>query len=181
MALRNAQLYAQALAAKAEAERANLLRTRLLANASHELRTPVNIILGYSQAAQSDPNPYGVLLPAELRHDLQTSSAAANTWDGWSTTSSTFRRRRSARWKSILHPVDVETCSPKSSNRWRAARARLPWRGGSSCPLALPALHADPVRLRQVLLNLLSNAGNFTDQGHITLGAGVTETSSTFG
>ena len=69
-AMRNAQLYAQAIQARAEAVQASLLRSRLLANVSHQLRSPLNVILGYTQAALAAPNPYGVALPAELLQDL---------------------------------------------------------------------------------------------------------------
>src|SRR5690606_3312940 len=70
-AMRNAQLYAQALQARAEAVQAGLLRSRLLANVSHQRRSPLNGILGYCPAALATPNPYGVPLPAELLHDLR--------------------------------------------------------------------------------------------------------------
>ena len=59
VAMRNTELYADALAARAEAEQADRLKTRLLANISHELRAPLNVILGYSQTALSLPSPYG--------------------------------------------------------------------------------------------------------------------------
>jgi len=70
IAIRNAELYEQALQARATAEKADQLKTRLLANVSHELRTPLNIILGYSQSALASPNPYGVELPSALQRDL---------------------------------------------------------------------------------------------------------------
>ena len=45
-AMRNAQLYAQAIQARADAVQAGLLRSRLFAHVSHQLRTPLNVILG---------------------------------------------------------------------------------------------------------------------------------------
>ncbi len=71
VAMRNTELYADALAARAEAEQADRLKTRLLANISHELRAPLNVILGYSQTALSLPSPYEQELPANLLSDLR--------------------------------------------------------------------------------------------------------------
>src|SRR5207245_10799508 len=64
-------LRAQALPARRQAEDADRLKTRLLANVSHELRAPLNVILGYSQAALAAPNAYRAKLPPALRSDLE--------------------------------------------------------------------------------------------------------------
>ena len=71
IALRNADLYSEAVKARDQAEKADHLKTRLLANVSHELRAPLNVILGYSQTALQTPNPYHVKLPPELQRDLR--------------------------------------------------------------------------------------------------------------
>jgi len=71
IAMRNAELYSEALQAKASAEKADQLKTRLLANVSHELRAPLNVIVGYSQAALKVPNPYHTELPPEVLHDFE--------------------------------------------------------------------------------------------------------------
>ena len=70
IAMRNADLYAEALRARAAAENADQLKTRLLANVSHELRTPLNVILGYSRVALDHPDTYGEPVPAGLQSDL---------------------------------------------------------------------------------------------------------------
>ncbi len=70
VAIQNARLYQNALLAQSSAERANQLKTRLLANVGHEMRTPLNVILGYAQAilkrqkVQPSPNP-------SLERDIQ--------------------------------------------------------------------------------------------------------------
>lgn len=171
IALRNAQLYAQALEAKAEAERASLLKSRLLANVSHELRTPLNIILGYSEAALDAPTPYGAPLPPELMQDLQHIQRSGQHLGRLIDDLLNLSQAEIGALEVYPTQVDVRALitdvftAMAESNR----EERVEWR--LQLPDVLPLLWADPVRLRQVLLNLLSNAARFTDKGHITLGA----------
>ncbi|HIQ04288.1 MAG TPA: response regulator, partial [Anaerolineae bacterium] len=175
IAMHNAELYSKALEAQATAEKANQLKSRLLTNVSHELRTPLNVILGYSQAALASPNPYNVELPPALLHDLRhiyhsaehltrvindlldLSRAEVGELDIFPETIATR-----AFLEDVFHSM-AGSAEADNSIEWRL---KLPPR--------LPLIQADPVRLRQILLNLLSNACKFTDSGHVTLGAEVT-------
>lgn len=159
--------------AKDRAERADALKTRLLANVSHELRTPLDIMLGYGEAALQTPNPYDEPVPPRLRDDitqivrhgnhlvrmiddlLDLSRAEADALE-------LLRERIAPR--ALLEDVFHTFARHREATgvEWRLDLART-----------LPAIDADPTRLRQILLNLLSNARKFTDQGHIALGAAV--------
>jgi signal transduction histidine kinase/AraC-like DNA-binding protein len=172
IAIRNAELYAEAVQARAAAEKADQLKTRLLANVSHELRAPLNVILGYSQSALSKPNPYAIELPDMLRQDigyifrscehltrlindlLDLSRAEIDQLDLFPETIPT---------RSFLEDVFHSMADTSLGEvDWQL---RLPNR--------LPIIQADSVRLRQILFNLLSNAGKYTVSGKIVLGAEV--------
>ncbi len=174
IAMRNADLYSEAVQARAVAEKADQIKTRLLANVSHELRTPLNIILGYSSTALASPNPYQVDLPPALLRDvrqiygsgehllriindlLDLSRAEINELDLFPETIQT---------RAFLH----ETFHSFTADR--TIKATVQWR--ADLPEHLPAIQADPVRFRQILFNLLSNANKFTTAGQIVLGADV--------
>ncbi len=174
VAMRNAELYAAALQARTQAEKADQLKTRLLANVSHELRTPLNVILGYTQAALAMPNPYHIDLPPGLQHDLNhiyhsgehlirlindlldLSRAEIGELDIFPETIAT---------RSFLDQVFHSMADTAASQNGAIWRLCLPER--------LPVIQADPVRLHQILLNLLHNASKFTTTGEIVLGADV--------
>jgi signal transduction histidine kinase/AraC-like DNA-binding protein/ABC-type sugar transport system substrate-binding protein len=174
IAIRNAELYAEALQAKDQAEQANKLKTRLLANVSHELRTPINVIMGYSHSALSIPNPYGIDLPPTFHKDLEyiyssgvhlvrlindlldLSRAEIGELSIFPEIISTHTFLSDV-FASFTNSLDLEVDSPV---RWSL-----------EIPDTLPVIQADPARLRQIILNLLSNAQKFTYEGQITLGA----------
>ena len=173
IAIRNAELYAQALQARATAEKADQLKTRLLANVSHELRTPLNIILGYSQSALANPNPYGVELPPALQRDL---GQIYNSGEHLLRLINDLLDLSRAEIDELS--LVLETIAPRSfledvfhSFAGSAATDQVNWL--LQLPERLPLIQADPVRLRQILLNLLANAHKFTRSGHILLGAAV--------
>lgn len=171
-AMRNAQLYAQALQARAEAVQAGLLRSRLLANVSHQLRSPLNVILGYCQAALATPNPYAVPLPAELLQDLRYIERSGADLQRLVNDLLDLAQAETGTLRLYPERVDVralladvfaaatQTTGDHEDVRWRL-----------QVPATLPLLFADPVRLRNVLMNLLSNAARFTVRGQIVLGA----------
>ena len=174
-ALKSAKLVQIALEAEAKAIKSDQLKTRLLANVSHELRTPLNIILGLSQTALSSPNPYGIELPFQLTKDLgfiydsgeqlirlindllDTSRAEIGELDLCC---------EPVALRSLMQEV-FETFKETSTGKQKKINLLL------EVPEHLPILHADPVRLRQIFMNLLSNALKFTQQGTIVLGAEV--------
>jgi len=174
IAMRNAELYAEALRARQVAEQANQLKTRLLANVSHELRAPLNVIMGYSQAALNTPGPYNVELPAALRRDL---GYIYQSGEHLSRIISDLLDLSRAEIGALdLYPEAIDT-RPfledvfNSMARSTSASGKVAWR--LCLPDRLPVIQADTVRLRQILLNLLSNASKFTPTGQITLGAEV--------
>lgn len=172
-ALKGDLLFQEAQQAQLAAEKADRIKTRLLANVSHELRTPLNIILGYSRDVLETPDTYGSTPPQALmdglehirdnaEHQLRVvndlldlSRAEIDELDLYLELLDPHPLLQDA-FDSIAHSVTESTVT------WQL---QLPDR--------LPLVQADPVRLRQILLNLLSNAHQFTDQGEIILGAQV--------
>lgn len=171
IAMRNAQLYAEALSARAEAERANHLKTRLLANVSHELRTPLNVILGYSQAALNETNPPRAIMSDDLVDDMQQIARSGQHLVRLIDDLLNLSLAEIGALEIVPEALDPLLLITNVFNGMAGCRQHetVAWR--LELPAHLPVLHADPLRLRQVLLNLLNNAEKHTLAGHITLRA----------
>lgn len=174
-ALKSAELVQIALEAEGKAIKSDQLKTHLLANVSHELRTPLNIILGLSQTALSDPNPYGIKLPTQLTRDLGYIYVSGEHLIRLINDLLDTSRAEIGELDLCYEPVSpralvkevYETFKKTSASKQENVDLLL------EVPEHLPILHADPVRLRQILMNLLSNAFKFTQLGKIILGAEV--------
>ncbi len=171
---RNAELYTEALNSRELAEKANQLKTRLLANVSHELRTPLNVILGYSQAALATPNPYHIVLPDALRQDLLYIFQSGTHLQRIVSDLLDLSRAEIGELELVPELIDTRRFLEDAFNNI----ASLPTvetgvKRVLDLPPRLPMIQADPVRLRQVILNLMSNSIKFTDQGEVCLGAAV--------
>ena len=173
IAMQNAELFDDALRARERAEKADRLKTRLLANVGHELRTPLNVILGYSQSALAVPNPYSLEFPPELRCDLERIYHSGEHL--LHIINDLLDLSRAEIGELHLFPETIATHSFLEevfhSMADTASQNDVTWR--LSLPERLPVIHTDPVRLRQILLNLLHNAAKFTLGGEIVLAAEV--------
>jgi signal transduction histidine kinase/DNA-binding LacI/PurR family transcriptional regulator/AraC-like DNA-binding protein len=173
-ALKGALLFQEAQQARQTAEKADQIKTRLLANVSHELRTPLNIILGHTRnamdASQSRPSDS----PSGLSDDLQHIQSSAE--HQLRVINDLLDLSRAEIDELDLHPELLEPL-PLLAEVYQSMSGRadiskaVAWH--LRVPDQLPLIHADPVRLRQILLNLLSNAKKYTERGDITLGAEV--------
>ncbi len=172
--LKGVQLFDKALQAQALAEKADRLKTQLLANVSHELRTPLNVILGHTKAALKQPNSYKVNLPPALVKDMQ--HIHNNAEHQIRVINDLLDLSRAEIDELDLYPELIQPHSFLSDIFYNMAKRsgskqEISWQ--LKLPEWLPVIEADPVRLRQILLNLLSNARKFTSQGQIALGAEV--------
>jgi AraC-like DNA-binding protein len=172
--MRNAELYGQALAAQATAEKADRLKTALLANVSHELRTPLNVILGYSRTALDSLPDDGAATHTGLRQDLVQIYRSGEDLLRLINDLLDLSRAEIDELDMLPEPLNTRAFLEEV---FRAAAEAMGTGGAVTwrldLPDTLPPVVADPLRLRQVLLNLLHNAHKFTPTGQITLGAEV--------
>jgi PAS domain S-box-containing protein len=152
--------------AKDAAEVANRAKSTFLANMSHELRTPLNAIIGYSELLQEEAEGLG---HKDFISDLGKIWTAGRHLLSLISDILDFSKIEAGKMELYLETFDlvplikdvVETVRP------------LVVKNGNTIQVDYPAdlgiLHGDPIKVRQILLNLLNNAAKFTKRGAITL------------
>jgi two-component system cell cycle sensor histidine kinase PleC len=152
-----------ALAKRYEAESANAAKSAFLANMSHELRTPLNAILGFSEIiGQQAMGPSAMERYSEYARDIHHSGAHLlslinDLLD--------IAKIEAGRMEIAPHPLDARRTFDVAL-KLISAKAR---EKGQSLSVAIdtsaPPLHADERAVKQILINLVSNAVKFTPEG----------------
>ncbi len=150
--------------AKETAEAATMAKTEFLTNISHEIRTPMTAILGFAEMLlESIERPEDVVAANTIKRNGEYLLRIIN---------------------DILDLSKIETghltteqakCSPRelieevvSMMKLRADAKGLPLLVEFAGPIP-QTIHTDPVRIRQILINLIGNAVKFTEEGHICI------------
>ena len=150
--------------AKEQAEEASRVKSQFLANMSHELRTPLNAVIGITEMTLEDAHSdghdqYDEPLRRVLRAGRHLLALITELLD--------LSRIEAGRLELVLEDMSVASLI----NDAVATTAPIAEGNGNTITAvvddAVGRIHADPMRLRQIVINLLSNASKFTSDGRI--------------
>jgi len=148
------------------AEAANRAKSAFLANMSHELRTPLNAIIGYSELLEEEAIEAG---QTQLQPDLRKIRTAGRQLSALIDNVLDLSKIEANKLELVVEDVDlvrllsevVDTAEPAVVKNANTLTMRL--------ETGIESICADGAKLRQVLLNLLSNGAKFTSRGRLEL------------
>jgi signal transduction histidine kinase len=166
LAIANAQLFQEIGSANEKLRQLDKLKTQFLANMSHELRTPLNSIIGFSRIMLK-----GIDGPITSAQDEDLTSINNSGQHLLNLINDILDQAKIEAGKMELYfqPVSLYEIA---SNVLATTRGLIKDRTielRTNLEENLPLIDGDQVRLRQILMNFLSNAAKFTEEGHITL------------
>jgi adenylate cyclase len=147
-------------------EVANQTKSQFLANMSHELRTPLNAIIGYSEILQEDMTDSG---QEQLVPDLKKIEGAGRHLLGLINDILDLSKVEAGKMEVFIEQVDIASLLEEV----RAIISPLVVKNGNALEVRLGnqigSMRTDRTKVKQSLLNVLSNANKFTDKGKLTV------------
>jgi signal transduction histidine kinase/DNA-binding response OmpR family regulator len=152
--------------ARADAEQASQVKSEFLANMSHELRTPLNAIIGYSQMLAEDATDDG---NAAVVADLKKIEGAGNHLLALINDILDLSKIEAGKMEVFIEPFDLGSLVADVRQMVEPLAARNNNQLVVACPPDIGAIQSDMTKVKQALLNLLSNACKFTRDGNVGL------------
>ena len=157
---------AELAAARDAADEANRTKSNFLANMSHELRTPLNAIIGYSEILQEDAADKGDKEPID---DLQKIESAGRHLLGLINNILDLSKIEAGKMDVFIEAVDIQALVKEVLSIVKPLADKSENVIEVICPADIGSFRSDQTKVKQCLLNLLSNANKFTSKGTLTL------------
>ncbi len=168
VSIQNARLYEEQIETAEQLRELDQLKSQFLANMSHELRTPLNSIIGFSRVIMK-----GIDGPVteQQSQDLSAIYNAGQHLLNMINDILDISKIEAGKMELAFDEINLSQIIESVMSTARGLVKDSPVRLISNVAEDLPTINADPTRIRQILLNLLSNAAKFTDEGTITVKA----------
>jgi GAF domain-containing protein/CheY-like chemotaxis protein/HAMP domain-containing protein/two-component sensor histidine kinase len=167
-AIENARLFEEVQHTAEHLKEVDQLKSQFLANMSHELRTPLNSIIGFSRVIlKGIDGP----ITKQQQQDLEAIYNSGQHLLGLINDILDISKIEAGKMELSFQPIDFGEIIRGVMSTAIALVKNKPIELQQSVPADLPAVIADERRIRQVLLNLVSNAAKFTDEGFIRVEA----------
>ena len=149
-----------------DAAEASQAKTMFLAKMSHELRTPLNAILGYGEILKEDASDEG---KTQTIADLDKILNGARHLLGLINDVLDISKIEAGKMEIYLETFELQKIITDVAATVTPLVAKKGNQLFIECPTDIGGMHTDATKLRQILLNLLSNSSKFTEAGQITL------------
>jgi PAS domain S-box-containing protein len=153
-------------AARDAAEEANFAKSQFIANMSHELRTPLSAVIGYCEMLEEEAEDLGV---ESMLDDLRKINGNARHLLSLINDVLDISKIEAGKMEVHAEVFDVASLVREVADTVQALVNRKANKLEVRCGADLAQAYSDPVKIRQCLFNLLSNASKFTERGRITL------------
>ncbi len=168
VAVNNARLFAEQVAVAEQLRDVDRLKSEFLASMSHELRTPLNSIIGYAEVLLDGIDGE---LSVDMEEDVSAIHGSGKHLLNLINDILDLAKIEAGQMDLVTEPLALRPLVEDMANTSRVLFKNKPVELVIDVPDDLPPVTADPLRVRQVISNLLSNASKFTDEGSITIWA----------
>jgi signal transduction histidine kinase/HAMP domain-containing protein len=172
LALENARLSKEREKTIVQLKEVDRLKTEFLASMSHELRTPLNSIIGFADVILQGID--GEISEMAM-HDVRLIYNSGQHLLALINDVLDLARIEAGKMELMLEPLDIEEIIEDVLGATHALVKSKPLEILTDIQEALPAIYADKLRLKQILINLVNNAIKFTREGAVTIKARVWE------